>query len=27
MFFKSAIRTATRRATRLLVPSNATRDE
>jgi glycosyltransferase involved in cell wall biosynthesis len=27
MFFKSAIRTATRRATRLIVPSNATRDE
>ncbi len=27
MFFKSAIRTAARRATRLLVPSNATRDE
>jgi glycosyltransferase involved in cell wall biosynthesis len=26
-FFKSAIRTATRRATRLIVPSNATRDE
>jgi len=27
MFFKSSIRTATRRATRLIVPSNATRDE
>ncbi len=27
MFFKSAIRTATRRATRIIVPSNATRDE
>lgn len=27
MFFKSAIRTATRRAARLLVPSKATRDE
>jgi len=27
VFFKSAIRTATRRATRILVPSNATRDE
>lgn len=27
VFFKSAIRTATRRATRLIVPSNATRDE
>jgi glycosyltransferase involved in cell wall biosynthesis len=27
MFFKSAIRTAARRATRLIVPSNATRDE
>ncbi|HEY7262570.1 MAG TPA: glycosyltransferase family 1 protein [Trebonia sp.] len=27
MFFKSAIRTATRRATRILVPSKATRDE
>ena len=27
LFFKSAIRTATRRATRLIVPSNATRDE
>lgn len=27
MFFKQAIRTAVRRATRLLVPSNATRDE
>jgi glycosyltransferase involved in cell wall biosynthesis len=27
MFFKSAIRTATRRASRLIVPSNATRDE
>ena len=27
MFFKSAIRTASRRATRLIVPSNATRDE
>ena len=27
MFYKSAIRSATRRATRLIVPSNATRDE
>ena len=27
VFFKSAIRTATRRATRLIVPSNSTRDE
>jgi glycosyltransferase involved in cell wall biosynthesis len=27
VFFKSAIRTATRRATRIIVPSNATRDE
>src|ERR1019366_6613995 len=27
MFFKSAIRTSTRRATRLIVPSKATRDE
>ncbi len=27
LFFKSAIRTATRRASRLIVPSNATRDE
>jgi glycosyltransferase involved in cell wall biosynthesis len=27
MFFKSAIRTAARRATRLIVPSNATKDE
>ncbi|HXC81633.1 MAG TPA: glycosyltransferase family 1 protein [Trebonia sp.] len=27
LFFKSAIRTAIRRATRLIVPSNATRDE